>query len=315
MRKADYEYYIDDDKIYIIDLNLGSVSVTNDAENVLSEINYNNDIIGKKVLYKDSESLWSEIVPTWDDDGKCIDVTFKSEEITICAISDLHGYLPEIKPCNILFIAGDILPLNIQTNYEKSRDWLNTVFSDWIKGLPVEKVYLVAGNHDFYFEYISRSKINELSVNTDCKLWYLDNEVAVYTSDCGKTYSIYGTPYCHKYGNWAFMRDDEWLKETFKLIPDEIDFLITHDAPYGLDYQDVPMDKIRSRNILEHCGSKPLTDRLTDIKFKWMFHGHIHSSDHSPYEHNGGKIVNVSLLDEEYSPKYEPFYITTSKNE
>ena len=38
MKKADYEYYIDDDKIYIIDLNLGSVSVTNDAENVLSEI-------------------------------------------------------------------------------------------------------------------------------------------------------------------------------------------------------------------------------------------------------------------------------------
>lgn len=309
MKRADYNYRIQNNKVYIIDLNLGNISVTNDAENVLSEINCEEDIIGKKIIYKDSESTWSEMIPTWDDDGKCVDVTFASNSITVCAISDLHGYLPEIKPCNILFIAGDILPLEIQMNSMASKYWLENTFATWIKDLPVETVYLVAGNHDFYFENITANKLLSLIKETDGKLCYLNNESAVYTSDCGKVYTIYGTPYCHQFENWAFMRSDEWLEESFKMIPDKVDFLITHDAPYGVGYQDVPMDHIRSRNIMKHCGSLPLTNRLNDIKFKWMFHGHIHSSDHFPHEHNGGKIVNVSILDEEYFPKYEPYYI------
>lgn len=34
--------------------------------------------------------------------------------IKICAISDLHGYLPKIEPCELVLICGDIVGLHAQ---------------------------------------------------------------------------------------------------------------------------------------------------------------------------------------------------------
>ena len=43
----------------------------------------------------------------------------------IVAISDLHGNLPTIEEVAIIYcIAGDIMPLNIQSNDRKCRKWL-----------------------------------------------------------------------------------------------------------------------------------------------------------------------------------------------
>lgn len=73
------------------------------------------------------------------------------------AISDLHGLLPEIvEPADIMFICGDISPLHIQFNKPEMWKWLTGEFMDWIIGLPVEKVYLVAGNHDAFLKELLR---------------------------------------------------------------------------------------------------------------------------------------------------------------
>lgn len=54
--RADYDYRINPDhSVHIIDHNLGSMSVTNDAEAVLLEIHRHIDLTGRAVTYRDSE--------------------------------------------------------------------------------------------------------------------------------------------------------------------------------------------------------------------------------------------------------------------
>ena len=54
-------------------------------------------------------------------------------------------------PADIMLLVGDIVPLNIQFNKPKSKKWFETEFAYWIKSLPVDKVYMVAGNHKIKF--------------------------------------------------------------------------------------------------------------------------------------------------------------------
>jgi len=59
--RAEYDIvYIDDSKVYLIDLDLGSKSITNDAELVYEDIQ--KQFPGKRVIYKDSMGQWDEIV-------------------------------------------------------------------------------------------------------------------------------------------------------------------------------------------------------------------------------------------------------------
>ena len=75
MVHADYVYTIVDEIVNIVDLNYGNMSVTNDAENVLTEINDQEEISDKRVIYIDSEEELSEIIPVWDN-NKCVSVSF-----------------------------------------------------------------------------------------------------------------------------------------------------------------------------------------------------------------------------------------------
>lgn len=116
----------------------------------------------------------------------------------VCAISDLHGYLPEIEKSDILLICGDISPLEIQFNKPKMKVWLETEFAYWIKSLPVDKVYMVAGNHDAYFEGINPMNLAELKCNVISNLFiYCDFIVHRHEKI---EYKIFGTPYCHILG-------------------------------------------------------------------------------------------------------------------
>jgi Icc-related predicted phosphoesterase len=192
-------------------------------------------------------------------------------KLKIVAVSDLHGYLPEItEPADIMLVAGDILPLNIQFNKPKSKTWLETEFAYWIKSLPVDKVYIVAGNHDAYFEGMNQMQLAELKTVCDFKLIYLENSFVVHRHN-GIEYKIFGTPYCHIFGNWPFMRTDEYMEEKFLSIPEECDIIISHDPPYGIGQVDQILESRRwNREIPESVGNPSLAKQLAKTKFKLL---------------------------------------------
>jgi hypothetical protein len=74
---ADYDYYFEENKLKIIDLDLGGTSVTNDIEDVLTQIRLSegDTILNKDIIYRDSDGNWDSVTPTWLDD-KCVSVDF-----------------------------------------------------------------------------------------------------------------------------------------------------------------------------------------------------------------------------------------------
>lgn len=64
--KSDYEYFLIDNVICIRDLNLGGMSVTNNAESIIHEIVKAEPILREwkpvKVVYQDSSKIWDEIL-------------------------------------------------------------------------------------------------------------------------------------------------------------------------------------------------------------------------------------------------------------
>lgn len=231
----------------------------------------------------------------------------------ILALSDLHGFLPVItEPAEIAIIAGDIIPLEHQFNKPNSKKWLETDFAYWVRNLPVKRVYVIPGNHDAYFESISRGNI--LAFESACLiLTLLINETAHYYDDNAQLWSIFGTPYCHIFGNWPFMRTEEYMTEKFKKIPDKCDIIISHDPPFNCGDCDVILEapEHRSQRMFQHLGNEPLANRIKEVEYKVLFCGHIHGGDHSFNEKF--KTVNVSYLDEFYQPHYPPFYIELEK--
>jgi len=228
--------------------------------------------------------------------------------IKICAISDMHGILDfDIKECDILCICGDIVPLNVQTLHEGSVKWITKKFIPWCEKQPCEKVFLIAGNHDWVFMN-HPDEMEEIFKDNE-KITYLYDSSAEFikeTEDSYQEISIYGTPWCHQFYNWAFMTSDTNLEKIYNKIPYKVDVLMTHDCPHGTSdviLQDVPW------KTDEHIGCIPLGHAVDEKKPRYMFTGHLHSCTHEPQQRGDTIVTNVSVVNENYKRVYEPFYV------
>lgn len=227
--------------------------------------------------------------------------------IKICGISDMHGILDfDIKECDILCICGDIVPLNVQTLHDGTIKWLKKKFIPWCDKQPCEKVFLIAGNHDRVAEWHPDEWRDTFK---DTKITYLFDEPAEYvkqTDDSYQEISIYGTPWCHQFYNWAFMTSDVELEKIYSKIPYKVDLLLTHDAPYGTS--DVILDDVPWKTD-EHIGCIPLGHAVDEKKPRVLLHGHLHSTNHSVEKTGDTDVYNVSVVNEQYKRVYEPFYM------
>ena len=227
--------------------------------------------------------------------------------IKVCAISDMHGILDfDIKPCDILCICGDIVPLKVQTYHDGTLKWLAKTFVPWCEKQPCEKVFLIAGNHD----WIAMEHPDDWeAMFKDTKITYLCDKEVEYVKETDDDYQsirIYGTPWCHQFYNWAFMTSDKELEKIYNKIPYKVDILLTHDSPYGTS--DVILQDVPWKNG-EHIGCHPLGDAVDAKMPSILFHGHLHSTNHNLEKRGEVNVYNVSIVNEEYKHVYEPLYL------
>ena len=229
-------------------------------------------------------------------------------------MSDLHGYLPKFtEDVDVVCIAGDIFPLNIQSRYTESIVWFTKYFVPWATKLHCDKVIIIAGNHDFAFqtlgnigsyeyyngEYISLSIEDKLDLPE--KIVYLQDRMYVY-----KGVRFYGTPWIPDLKNWAFYKNHDDLVDVFKNIPSDCDVLISHTAGTEND-----MGTSLQIPSLPMYGCKEINDKVINTSIKLWVCGHIHTGNHKVSTLSNGitKIVNVSLKDEDYRVNFEPLVI------
>ena len=233
----------------------------------------------------------------------------------ILALSDLHGQLPEIDtPFDLLLLGGDLVDLYLQRYSEHTKEWFEITFSDWINTLPFNgedsRVLWIAGNHEVGFEKLRIEGRRELGYTvisrTGGRAIYLEDDLYDFHG-----ITVYGTPWCKIFGNWAFMKNYDSLKETFAKIPENVDILLTHDAPYGTS--DLCYGWEKWGRTPTHIGNEPLRDAIIEKIPRYNIHGHLHSANHEEELLGSTSIYNVSLVDEEYQQAYPPLQLEIIK--
>lgn len=200
----------------------------------------------------------------------------------IAAFSDCHWLYKDIKEfpkADILIFAGDWCGLGIY-----SKETLD--FMAWLNELPYKHKIIIPGNHDKFVE-LNEQTCKDLFKQIDATL-LIDEGINI------KGLSIYGSPWCPFFNNWAYMLPEEQLKWKFKYIPEKLDILITHTPPMGI------CDPT-------NYGSKELLKRVKKVKPKYHIFGHNHGGYGYDFQINT-KFYNVSVCsdaDKEHNYTYE----------
>jgi len=229
----------------------------------------------------------------------------------IDCISDLHGYYPELEGGDLLILAGDY------TCSDKIHQWAE--FFSWLKKQNYRKKVIIGGNHDNFMMNGFPKNEEEAKDLKDVQSFLkeygeFDSEDFEYLCDSGTEFEglkIWGSPWTKYFKGMnphamAFtLENEDKLNEKWKLIPSDIDILITHIPPYCI-LDEVPYYK----KISENFGSVTLRNRTLNSSYfkKKRLHvfGHIHASGGKSIDLTSCKYVNASLMDEVYDPVFNP---------
>lgn len=208
----------------------------------------------------------------------------------VVLISDTHGAhrCVEVPKGEILIHAGDSMSDGWDWNELKD-------FIQWYGEQPHKHKILIAGNHDWLFEKYPEE------VQTMCRdngiIYLFDSSVSI-----GKL-KIYGSPWQPEFCNWAFnVPRGIQIQHKWKLIPDDVDILVTHGPPYG------KRDWVHSVRRPQNLGCLELANKVEEVKPLLHVFGHIHGG----YGITEGStiFVNAAIMDESYRPVNKPTVIT-----
>jgi Icc-related predicted phosphoesterase len=194
----------------------------------------------------------------------------------IIALSDTHRHEFEISipECDILIHAGDCDIYNLEQLIK-----LNT----WFNLQPAKHKIFVAGNHDLLLEKLHPDFIQ--TILPSC--YYLQNKTIEIEG-----LKIYGSPYSPIFMNWAFMKQENELKQIYDTIPNDADIIISHTMPYSI------LDQVLPR--MESVGSVSLRNRIQKVMPQIFIGGHLHAQGGENYTDYITDYYNVSVLNDNY---------------
>jgi len=200
----------------------------------------------------------------------------------ICAISDLHGTLPELPDgIDLLLICGDIA---WEETIKKEEKWFIEKFNPWVTKLNIPTIY-IGGNHDFYLE---KYKANDVGI-------YLENKYHNFNG-----INIFGTPLSLEVGPWVWQAKEDDIDNVLRGV--KCDILMSHGPAYGYG------DRVINYNLWESVGSFALRDWISNFQPKLVIHGHIHSG-FGCYRLGETIILNCAITNDNLRPTNKLFCI------
>lgn len=212
----------------------------------------------------------------------------------VIAISDQHGHLPDIPPCDLLVVGGDNcydLFQGVPARMLPERQWLWFVktWMPWRNRQPAKDCVVTWGNHD----YCGLKHLSWFDMSKDGKRTIIACDQLV---DVGGL-KVYLTPWSNQFLTWAFMKEPAHLIPIYQAIPTGVDILVSHQPPKGCG--DGARYAIIGEEGEHSYGSFELRYVIEQVRPKVVVCGHIHMG-HGRHDCDGIPVYNVSVVDEAY---------------
>jgi 3',5'-cyclic AMP phosphodiesterase CpdA len=229
--------------------------------------------------------------------------------VRIVALSDQHGFLPVIPPCDLVIVGGDVCPDRVgpflaMQHPDRQKEWFDLEARPWLAGCPAKHRVLTWGNHDWCGQaYSFEADAPGRASSTGLQI-LVDEVTHVPDDQTARSISIWATPWSNRFMDWAFMKSPSELAQVYAAVPEGTDILVSHQPPYGCGdgYHDV------TSGTIDHLGSRELLETIARVRPKLVICGHIHEA-RGRFEYDGVPIYNVSVVDREYRLVHEPTII------
>lgn len=183
-----------------------------------------------------------------------------------------------MESCDILLIAGDILPDDNQEG------WFENTFTEWLEKVPASEVVFIGGNHDFFFSS------DKFARGRDIK-----SKKVIYLEDSGHNFrgiKIWGTPWVENLPQWAFSGEKDENRSNFEKIPEGVDIVLSHGPIKGVH------DRAQNQNL----GSSSLGGQIQRVAPSLFVSGHIHEEAGKRSDLGNTVFINAGLSDTNPEP-------------
>lgn len=184
-------------------------------------------------------------------------------------------------------------------------------FATWLRSLPFDHKYVIAGNHDVTFDpnyYNEEGGLMRFNFVEDvspekARETFISNagESVTYLEDVGAAYRgirMYGAPWQPAFGNWAFQKQrGPPMAERWRQIPEGIDILLCHGPPLGRG------------DLCNHGGRAGCADLLAAVQGRvrpaFCVYGHIHEDAGISFD-GTTHFLNAASVSSKYVVQHAP---------